>query len=91
MPTALPDFTPSDVLSAGYSLGIFCNPCRVLRDMSAADLVKAGRGDVRLVDLVFRCQKCRAVGSPHLTWRDEGNGWRSFDYARMGKVDRRQP
>jgi hypothetical protein len=78
---ALPDFTPRDVLTARYELNVFCETCRVLRPFNLAPLIAAGKGDVRLADLRFRCHKCSGLGSAFLTWRDKDNDYRSFDFA----------
>jgi hypothetical protein len=60
---ALPDFTPRDVLAARYELNIYCPTCSVLRPLPIAPLIAAGKGDVRLADLRFRCHKCSGASA----------------------------
>lgn len=65
--------TPNFIISVRASLAVSCDPCRVLRvphDLALA-LIAAGRGDVPIDQLVFRCTKCGAVGEPYVT--GEGN------------------
>lgn len=75
-------FTPADLLRLRRSLSAHCRTCAVLRDVGLEALAEA-RPDQRLAEMMFRCHKCGQLGTPLLTWRDEGNGWRSFDYGKV--------
>jgi hypothetical protein len=39
---------------------VWCKSCRRRRDADLQSLVDAGRGDVPLVELRFRCANCRS-------------------------------
>jgi hypothetical protein len=79
----LAEFTPRDVVCARYQLDVFCARCRVLRPQNLAPFL-ARRPDQRLAEMVFRCSKCGALGTPFLSWRDATNAHRSFDFAKAG-------
>jgi len=51
--------TPRSTLAARYvRVALTCWSCRHQRDADLAGLVAAGRGDVPLKDLQFRCANC---------------------------------
>jgi hypothetical protein len=53
--------TARTTLRAGYvRVLVFCNSCRHQADADLQALIDAGRGDVPLVDLRFRCGNCRS-------------------------------
>lgn len=68
MPTVAP--TPSFILSAGFDLLISCEGrCNVLRLMPdlALALCTAGKGEVPVDRLKFRCTVCGSMGKPFVT------------------------
>jgi hypothetical protein len=51
--------TPRTALAGSYvRVLVFCRSCRHQRDADRAALVDAGRGDVPLIHLRFRCSQC---------------------------------
>ena len=51
--------TPRTTLRARYvRVLVWCKACRHQRDADLQGLVDAGRGDVPLVELRFRCSNC---------------------------------
>ena len=51
--------TPRTTLQARYvRLFVWCKACRHRRDVDLQALVDAGRGDVPLIHLRFRCSYC---------------------------------
>jgi len=60
MPDALP--TPRTTLAARYvRVVLTCCSCRHQRDADLQALVDAGRGDVPLIHLRWRCSRCRSA------------------------------
>ncbi len=47
----------------GASLVVWCKACRHQEKVGFDHLVAMGKGDVRVIDLKFRCTRCRS----HLT------------------------
>lgn len=73
-PAAGPLPTPRSMLAARYlRLKVRCKACHHQQDADLQALVAAGRGDVPLHDLKFRCSRCgsrlteRAVASERRT------------------------
>ena len=79
--TELMAFTPRDVEAAGIDLSVFCAACRVLRPV-ALDRLAAARAVQPVSAMKFRYGKCRRPGSAMLTWRDDNNDYRSFDFSK---------
>jgi hypothetical protein len=51
--------TPRTTLAAHYArVLVFCRSCRHQADADLSALVDAGRGDVSLIHLRFRCSQC---------------------------------
>jgi Zn finger protein HypA/HybF involved in hydrogenase expression len=51
--------TPRTTLRTGYvRVRVWCKSCRRQRDADLQALVDAGRGDVPLVEMRFRCSNC---------------------------------
>ena len=51
--------TPRTTLRTGYvRVLVWCKACRHRRDADLQALVDAGRGDVPLIQLRFRCSNC---------------------------------
>ena len=51
--------TPRTTLRTGYvRVRVWCKSCRRQRDADLQALVDAGRGDVPLVEMRFRCANC---------------------------------
>ena len=58
--------TPRSTLRAGYAcVLVWCEACRRQREADLQALVDAGRGDVPLIKLRFRCSNC---GSRLTNW-----------------------
>jgi hypothetical protein len=60
----------------GFRLMIWCKACRTEREMSGADIVATGKGDVPLIHLKWKCPRCRTnrftdfvVNGSHITPR----------------------
>ena len=68
LPPAHPDDppTPRSTLRAGYAcVLVWCKACRRQREADLQALVDAGRGDVPLIKLRYRCSNC---GSRLTNW-----------------------
>jgi Zn finger protein HypA/HybF involved in hydrogenase expression len=69
--------TPRTTLRARYvRVLVWCKSCRHRRDADLQGLVDAGRGDMPLVALRFRCSNCRSRLTDFVvTSRDEPRPW----------------
>jgi Zn finger protein HypA/HybF involved in hydrogenase expression len=67
--------TPRTTLSARYvRVLVWCKSCRHRRDADLQALVDAGRGDVPLVHLRFRCSHCRSERTDFVVTATEATG-----------------
>jgi hypothetical protein len=57
--TELP--TPASYGNSGWRLTVWCKACRYQTGIEFPALVKAGKGNVPLVNLRFRCTNCRSL------------------------------
>jgi hypothetical protein len=53
--------TPRSISRTGYRVHVWCKACRHAKDADLVALVDAGRGDVPLIHLRFRCSNCGSV------------------------------
>jgi hypothetical protein len=68
------------VHSVGYQLWIYCTgPCRENRMVDLLAVAAAGKGRRRIKALTFRCQKCRRIGEPVVSWWERGRA--DWNYA----------
>jgi hypothetical protein len=62
-------------LRTGYvRVRVWCKSCRRQRDADLQALVDAGRGDVPLVELRFRCANCRSSLTDFVVTATEATG-----------------
>jgi hypothetical protein len=52
--------TPRTTLRGGYRLLVWCKACRRQEAADLQRLIDAGRGDMPLIKLRFRCTNCRS-------------------------------
>jgi hypothetical protein len=64
--TAAP--TMAEIIARSAELSISCEKCRAIRSLHRlpADMVAAGRGDVAVDQLTFRCGRCKNIGQPYV-------------------------
>jgi uncharacterized Zn finger protein len=69
--------TARTTLAADYvRVLVFCNSCRHQADADLQKIVDAGRGDVPLTQLRFRCSQCGTVRTDFVvTSRDNPQPW----------------
>ena len=69
--------TPRTTLRARYAhVLVFCNSCRHQADADLQEIIDAGRGDVPLTELRFRCSQCGTVRTDFVvTSRDNPQPW----------------
>ena len=64
--------TPRSISCTGYRVHVWCKSCRHAKDADLAALVAAGKGDVPLIQLRWRCGNCGSrltefiVGGSHM-------------------------
>jgi hypothetical protein len=51
--------TGHDFARTDFRLVVFCKACRTERELSGADIVATGKGDVPLIHLKWKCPRCR--------------------------------
>jgi hypothetical protein len=79
--------TPRTSLAAHLSVNAYCAHCSNCTPLDLAELIRAGRGDVPLLELRLRCTRCRQFGhtvlvsgqsfagqSSHWGWAASGAG-----------------
>jgi hypothetical protein len=65
-----------DLPTARTSVLVFCNSCRHRADADLQAIVDAGRGDVPLTELRFRCSQCGTDRTNFVvTSRDNPQPW----------------
>ena len=50
--------TPRSIAAAGFRVHVWCKSCRHAKDADLTALIAAGKGDVPLVRLRWRCGNC---------------------------------
>ena len=60
--------TIRDLMTHRYGLWVYCRPCNRSVAISLQLLVAEGLGDRSYMRLIFRCEKCSAVGDKSITW-----------------------
>lgn len=58
--------TPREMLAGGYTIEVYCPDCKAWRPVDLQRMVKAGRGDERLIGRTWRCRRCGGVGQMQL-------------------------
>jgi hypothetical protein len=54
--------TPRTSLAAHLSVNAYCTRCSNKEPLDCAELIRAGHGDVPLLELCLRCTRCRQFG-----------------------------
>jgi hypothetical protein len=70
--------TPASYGNSGWCLTVWCKACRYQTDVEFPALVKAGKGNIPLVNLRFRCTNCRSLLTDFVVSGSHMQpGWRS--------------